>query len=379
VSAADGPLALAEAREETETQRHLPVIEESRRGRPGTRGRTLSMRRQSKRELARLAELYPDAGEQRPETRGECMDDDGPCPFVGCKHHLYLDVNEHNGNIKLNFPDVEVEAMPETCALRVADRGGVSLEEIGAIMNLTRERVRQIESIAIARLKAVAASHPIADHLDERSTPLPARSPAPALAEPARLDWFGESSESLDAAPEVEAAWCEFIAAPAANEPVEPAPAATPAAAVLSDDESAELCLARERAASSEITAQRLMRERDHYRDELDAELARVAAERDAMRSQRDAAEAEVARMLRGVSAAHAMKVRLDWMKAQRDEARALVAAAMTEGLAECERLRASPVAPLVLLDEGMLARIVSQATTDATRDILRSLAGGVP
>lgn len=335
------------------------------------------MRRQSKRELARLAELYPDAGERRPATRGECMDDEGPCPFVSCKHHLYLDVNERNGSTKLNFPDVEVEAMPETCALRVADRGGVTLEEIGAIMNLTRERIRQIESSALARLKAVAASHPIADHLDERATPLPART-RPALAEPARLDWFGESSESLDAAPEVEAAWREFIAAPAANEPVEHATVAATAAAVLSDDESAELCLARERAASAEATAQRLMRERDHYRDELDAELARVAAERDALRSQRDAAEAEVARMLRGVSAAHAMKARLDRATAQRDEARALAALAMSEGLAECERLRATCAPAAVLLDEEMLARIVSQATADATRSVLRTLAGGV-
>jgi len=374
-AAADGPLALAEAREETETRRHLPVIKESRRGRPGTRGRTLSMRRQSKRELARLAELYPDAGEQRPETRGECVDDEGPCPWVSCKHHLYLDVNEHNGNIKLNHPDKEPSEIGETCALRVADRGGVTLEEIGAIMNLTRERVRQIESRALARLKAVAASHPIADHLDERATPLPART-RPALSEPARLDWFGESSESLDAAPEVEAAWREFIAAPAANEPVEHATVAATAAAVLSDDESAELCLARERAASAEITAQRLMRERDHYRDELDAELARVAAERDAMRSQRDAAEAEVARMLRGVSAAHAMKARLDRATAQRDEARALAALAMSEGLAECERLRATCAPAAVLLDEEMLARIVSQATADATRGVLRALAG---
>ena len=366
---------------EAPTRRHLPVIAEPRRGdrtRPGDRPKTLSMRRQSKRELERLRLLYPPTTEQRPETRGDCIDDEGPCPWVRCKHHLYLDVNERNGNIKLNFPDREVWELEETCGLRVADRGGITLKELAAIMNLTRERIRQIEYVALARLKAVAGTHAIADHLDERATPLPPRA-KPASVEPARLDWFGESPANLDGAPEVEAAWSAFIAeTPAAVVMEEPrealVEAPTPAASTI--EESAELSLARGRADAAEALVRRLSRERDHYRDEVDAELARVTAERDALRFQRDAAEAEVARMLRGVSEAHAMKARLDRMRAQRDDARAMVAAAMAAGLAECERLRAAPVAPMVLLDEGMLSRIVAQATTDATRGILRSLAG---
>ena len=35
--------------------------------------------------------------------------------------------------------------MAETCSLDVADRGGITLEEVGAILNLTRERIRQVE------------------------------------------------------------------------------------------------------------------------------------------------------------------------------------------------------------------------------------------
>ena len=54
-------------------------------------------------------------------------------------------MSARTGAIKLNFPDLEVWEMNETCALDVADRGGTTLEDVGAIMNLTRERIRQVE------------------------------------------------------------------------------------------------------------------------------------------------------------------------------------------------------------------------------------------
>ena len=76
-----------------------------------------------------------------------------PCPFVSCSHHLYLDVNPETGAIKLNFPHLEVWEMAETCSLDVADRGGITLEEVGAILNLTRERIRQVEVRGLCKIK----------------------------------------------------------------------------------------------------------------------------------------------------------------------------------------------------------------------------------
>ena len=80
--------------------------------------------------------------------------------FISCKHHLYLDVNPATGSIKLNFPDKEVWEMAETCALDVADRGGITLEEVGAIMNLTRERIRQVETRGLLKLRAMTEDEP---------------------------------------------------------------------------------------------------------------------------------------------------------------------------------------------------------------------------
>ena len=91
--------------------------------------------------------------EARPESREECRGAARPCLFVSCRFHLYVDVNPLNGSLKLNFPDMEPWELPETCALDVAERGGMTLEEIGALLNVTRERARQLEKSALVKLK----------------------------------------------------------------------------------------------------------------------------------------------------------------------------------------------------------------------------------
>ncbi|HOB70545.1 MAG TPA: DNA-binding protein, partial [bacterium] len=71
---------------------------------------------------------------QKPKNRSECLKLKRPCLFVSCKYHLFLDVNPETKSIKFNFPGKEVWELRETCALDVADKGGVTLEEVGAIM-----------------------------------------------------------------------------------------------------------------------------------------------------------------------------------------------------------------------------------------------------
>jgi len=92
---------------------------------------------------------------QRPRSRLECADGIRPCPWVGCRYHLFLDVEE-NGSIKVNFPRREWCDLEETCALDVAANGGETLDAVGKLMNVTRERVRQIESRAMRVIRARA-------------------------------------------------------------------------------------------------------------------------------------------------------------------------------------------------------------------------------
>ncbi|MEQ9317708.1 MAG: sigma factor-like helix-turn-helix DNA-binding protein, partial [Polyangiaceae bacterium] len=123
--------------------------------------------RMTKRELELGRLLYPETDYYKPKSRAECLGTERPCPYVSCKHHLYLDVSPRTGAIKLNFPDLEVWEMKETCALDVADRGGTTLEDVGAIMNLTRERIRQVEVRALAKLEALTEMEALRDYVDE--------------------------------------------------------------------------------------------------------------------------------------------------------------------------------------------------------------------
>ena len=89
----------------------------------------------------------------RPRTRGDCASMERPCPYVSCRYHLYLDANPKTGTISIAHPDLEVWEMIDTCALDVADEGEVTLEQVGLIYGLTRERIRQIETTAFTKLE----------------------------------------------------------------------------------------------------------------------------------------------------------------------------------------------------------------------------------
>jgi hypothetical protein len=156
----DGATALDAAPAITREQRR------SRRKRD-VRARTISVKRMTKRELEIGRLLYPEDDYDKPRTRQECLEGPRPCPFVSCKHHLYVDVSARTGAIKLNFPDLEVWDLGESCALDVADRGGTTLEDVGAIMNLTRERIRQVEVKALAKLEALRDMMHLRDYIDE--------------------------------------------------------------------------------------------------------------------------------------------------------------------------------------------------------------------
>ncbi len=126
----------------------------------GLKPRSIAKKRLTRSEMAEGKELLPYMDYNRPRTRAECRDGIRPCPFVGCRYHLYLDVNPATGNLKLNFPGLEVWQMPFTCAMDVAEMGGRTLEEVGQILNMTRERVRQLEFSALQAIRGVVERDP---------------------------------------------------------------------------------------------------------------------------------------------------------------------------------------------------------------------------
>src|SRR5262245_9335478 len=109
----EGALALASLPEVDDEDETPHVTREQRRSRRkrAVRARTISVKRMTKRELELGRLLYPEMAVDKPKTRADCVNGERPCPFVSCKHHLYLDVSAKTGAIKLNFPDLEVWEM----------------------------------------------------------------------------------------------------------------------------------------------------------------------------------------------------------------------------------------------------------------------------
>lgn len=115
------------------------VLRQQARGGPSAAGQL---------ELFWLGELA------RPRTRADCKNGPRPCPWFSCRFHLGLDVKPATGAIIVNFPEREVDQLPATCALDVADRGGATLEEVGDLMNVSDERIRQIIARVLKRVES---------------------------------------------------------------------------------------------------------------------------------------------------------------------------------------------------------------------------------
>lgn len=87
----------------------------------------------------------------RPRTRGDCINGPRPCPWVSCRHHLFWEL------LQRRLVETPLDCV-WSCALDVADAGEHTLEEIGELFGLTRERIRQIETMAFDRVKRRAQS-----------------------------------------------------------------------------------------------------------------------------------------------------------------------------------------------------------------------------
>jgi hypothetical protein len=103
-------------------------------------------------EVAQILSEIPES--DRPTNRVECPSY-RPCPFVGCRYNMFLDIKE-TGSITMNYDGMEPWQMQNSCLFDVIEQypEGLPLGMIGQIMNLTRERVRQVEVEALRKLHA---------------------------------------------------------------------------------------------------------------------------------------------------------------------------------------------------------------------------------
>lgn len=94
----------------------------------------------------------------RPVNRSECRDAERPCPYVGCRYHLFLDIMA-TGSIRFNFPGCQPSDLIHSCALDIADAGKHDLQDIAVLYGMTRGRAVEILDEAIEKIRT-------ADHSD---------------------------------------------------------------------------------------------------------------------------------------------------------------------------------------------------------------------
>lgn len=91
----------------------------------------------------------------RPVTRADCASGPRPCPWAGCRYHLYLDVNSYG---QLQISSVDIWDMEHTCALDVASLRAHTQAEVGKLLGLGESWVFKIERAAKRRLRVASES-----------------------------------------------------------------------------------------------------------------------------------------------------------------------------------------------------------------------------
>jgi hypothetical protein len=92
------------------------------------------------------AEGLDDVARNRPKTRAECNAVPRPCPYVGCRYNLYLDVDEL-GRIIIPDADTPIEERRYSCALDVVEDNpdGIGVVRLATLTGHAREELKRIE------------------------------------------------------------------------------------------------------------------------------------------------------------------------------------------------------------------------------------------
>lgn len=77
-------------------------------------------------------------------SKGRCLKCSEPCKDLTCRHHLYAGLKPWQ--IEAAVPCVS------TCTIKLGDLGGMTLDDVGRYLGVTRERIRQIEGKALTKL-----------------------------------------------------------------------------------------------------------------------------------------------------------------------------------------------------------------------------------
>ena len=97
----------------------------------------------------------------RPCTRADCVHGPRPCPWIGCRYHLFDEIAPRLLRVPRDTLGLEPDerllnvlfGMEYSCSLDWAQKGPNTLDNIGKMFGVTRERIRQIQDMGLKKLK----------------------------------------------------------------------------------------------------------------------------------------------------------------------------------------------------------------------------------
>jgi hypothetical protein len=80
----------------------------------------------------------------------DCPPPGTPCHWV-CPHSLLYDIDPETEAITENFPDTDISTLTETCSLRSADKGGMTVEAVALALNRSTSYVEETVETALRK------------------------------------------------------------------------------------------------------------------------------------------------------------------------------------------------------------------------------------
>ncbi len=131
---------------------------------------------------------------KRPRTRADCLNGPRPCPWVGCRHHLYVHAVMATGELVLRRPELEPWELEESCSLDVADRGPGTLCRVANVLGVTWPAVQQTEARGLDKLRRRLRHLRDYHREGRREVSLPARVKGTVAAVPVGDDGGGRAA-----------------------------------------------------------------------------------------------------------------------------------------------------------------------------------------
>lgn len=91
-----------------------------------------------------------------PQQRADCVDGPRPCPYISCRHHLWLlEQRDRPGNPARGAQGAAtLRPTGPSCSLDVAVKPH-SLNEVATILGVVPTRIHQITLLALKKLRAL--------------------------------------------------------------------------------------------------------------------------------------------------------------------------------------------------------------------------------